>query len=78
MKYVRLGRTGLNVSRLALGTATYGVSPLEKDVPDMIHRGLELGITDNGNSPQELEAFLREEIDRWSRVIKTAHITSTE
>jgi tripartite-type tricarboxylate transporter receptor subunit TctC len=31
-----------------------------------------------GNSPQELEAFLREEIDRWSRVIKTAHITSTE
>jgi len=31
-----------------------------------------------GDTPQELDAFLREEIDRWSRVIKTAHITSTE
>jgi len=31
-----------------------------------------------GNSPQELQAFLREEIDRWSDVIRTAHITSTE
>jgi aryl-alcohol dehydrogenase-like predicted oxidoreductase len=52
MKYVRLGRTGLNVSRLALGTATYGVSPLEADVPAMIHRGLELGINiiDTSNS----------------------------
>ena len=31
-----------------------------------------------GNSPKELDAFLREEAERWSLVIKTAHITSTE
>jgi tripartite-type tricarboxylate transporter receptor subunit TctC len=31
-----------------------------------------------GNTPKELDAFLREEIDRWTHVIKTAHITSTE
>jgi tripartite-type tricarboxylate transporter receptor subunit TctC len=31
-----------------------------------------------GNSPQELDAFLREEIQRWGAVIKAAHITSTE
>jgi tripartite-type tricarboxylate transporter receptor subunit TctC len=31
-----------------------------------------------GNTPQELDAFLREEVDRWSRVIKSAHITSNE
>jgi tripartite-type tricarboxylate transporter receptor subunit TctC len=31
-----------------------------------------------GNSAKELDAFLREEIDRWGRVIRDAHITSTE
>ena len=31
-----------------------------------------------GNTPRELDAFLREEVDRWSRLIHTAHITSTE
>ena len=31
-----------------------------------------------GDSPQELDAFLHEEVDRWSRLIKTAHITVTE
>ena len=31
-----------------------------------------------GDSPAELDAFLREEVGRWTRVIKTAHITSTE
>jgi tripartite-type tricarboxylate transporter receptor subunit TctC len=31
-----------------------------------------------GDSPQELQAFLREEIDRWGSVIRNAHITSTE
>jgi aryl-alcohol dehydrogenase-like predicted oxidoreductase len=52
MQYTRLGRTGLNVSRIALGTATFGVSPLEADVPAMIHRGLDLGINiiDTANS----------------------------
>jgi tripartite-type tricarboxylate transporter receptor subunit TctC len=31
-----------------------------------------------GNTPAELEAFLREEVSRWGNVISTAHITSTE
>jgi tripartite-type tricarboxylate transporter receptor subunit TctC len=31
-----------------------------------------------GNTPAELEAFLREEVSRWDNVIRTAHITSTE
>jgi tripartite-type tricarboxylate transporter receptor subunit TctC len=31
-----------------------------------------------GNAPQELDAFLREEIQRWGAVIKATHITSTE
>ncbi len=52
MKYTLLGRTGLNVSRLALGTATFGVKPLEADAPALINRALDLGINlfDTSNS----------------------------
>jgi tripartite-type tricarboxylate transporter receptor subunit TctC len=31
-----------------------------------------------GNTPQELDAFLHEEVERWGKVIRNAHITSTE
>ena len=31
-----------------------------------------------GNTPAELDAFLREEVNRWGNLIRTAHITSTE
>jgi tripartite-type tricarboxylate transporter receptor subunit TctC len=31
-----------------------------------------------GNTPAELDAFLREEVNRWGNMIRTAHITSTE
>lgn len=44
MKYNQLGRTGVRVSALALGTATFGVAPLEKDGLKLIDRALELGI----------------------------------
>ena len=37
------------------------------------------GLVDiNSASAQELDAFVREEIDRWTRVIHDAHITITE
>ncbi len=41
---------------------------------DMIDQLLAQGAEPVGNSPQELEAFLRAEIERWTRVIKQAHI----
>jgi tripartite-type tricarboxylate transporter receptor subunit TctC len=41
---------------------------------DMIDQLLAQGAEPVGNSPQELEAFLRSEIERWTRVIKQAHI----
>jgi aryl-alcohol dehydrogenase-like predicted oxidoreductase len=52
VKYALLGRTGLNVSRIAVGTATLGVSPLEADAPALINRALDLGINlfDTSNS----------------------------
>lgn len=52
MKYTLLGRTGVNVSRIALGTATFGVSPLEEECGPLINRALDLGINviDTSNS----------------------------
>jgi 1-deoxyxylulose-5-phosphate synthase len=44
MEYTLLGRTGVRVSRLALGTATFGVAPQEKDAIKLVHRALDLGI----------------------------------
>ncbi len=51
MQYVNLGRTGLKVSRLCLGTMTYGtpawrawVLPEDQSRP-FIQRALEAGIT---------------------------------
>lgn len=52
MKYSLLGRTGLHVSKIALGTATFGVTPRDEDAPAMINRALDLGINlfDTSNS----------------------------
>src|SRR5436853_556283 len=44
MEYTLLGRTGVRVSRLALGTATFGVAPQEQDAIKLVHRALDLGI----------------------------------
>ena len=44
MEYTLLGRTGVRVSRLALGTATFGVAPQEQDAINLVHKALDLGI----------------------------------
>ncbi len=44
MQYTLLGRTGVRVSRLALGTATFGVAPQEQDAINLVHKALDLGI----------------------------------
>lgn len=44
MKYNRLGQTGVAVSAVALGTATFGVAPLEGEVDRLIGRALDLGV----------------------------------
>ena len=44
MEYTLLGRTGVRVSRLALGTATFGVAPQEHEAIELVHRALDLGI----------------------------------
>ena len=44
MQYTSLGRTGLQVSRLCLGTMNFGAITPEKDSYDIMNRALELGI----------------------------------
>jgi aryl-alcohol dehydrogenase-like predicted oxidoreductase len=52
MEYVLLGRTGVRVSRICIGTGTFGVAPLEQDAGALVHRALNLGINffDTANS----------------------------
>src|ERR1041384_7724863 len=44
MKYTKLGRTGLKVSRLCLGTMNFGPQTDEQDSHAIMDRALELGI----------------------------------
>lgn len=52
MKYATLGRSGVQVSKIALGSAVFGVSPQESDVGRIVGRALDLGINlfDTANS----------------------------
>ena len=52
MKYSLLGRSGVRVSRVCIGTYPYGVAPLAKDVDRLMGRALDLGINfiDTSNS----------------------------
>jgi aryl-alcohol dehydrogenase-like predicted oxidoreductase len=52
MKYVPLGSTGTFVSRIGLGTATFGVAPLAEDADRIVGGALDLGINliDTANS----------------------------
>jgi aryl-alcohol dehydrogenase-like predicted oxidoreductase len=44
MRYVHLGRSGLRVSRLCLGTMNFGPETSEQDSFRIMDRALELGI----------------------------------
>lgn len=52
MKYSTLGSTGLQVSALCLGTATFGVAPAEVSAERLVHSALDLGMNfiDTANS----------------------------
>ncbi len=69
MEYARLGRTGLKVSRLCLGTMNFGPHTSEEDSFAIMDRALELGINffDTANRyGMPIKAGLTEEIiGRW-------------
>jgi aryl-alcohol dehydrogenase-like predicted oxidoreductase len=63
MEYVVLGRTGVRVSRICVGSAALGVAPLEEDALGLYHRALDLGINffDTSNSYGNQPRFDRPE-----------------
>ena len=68
MEYRLLGRSGMRVSALCLGTAFLGITPLENGVDALIHRALDLGITffDSANSYGNQLRFDRPNIPPWT------------
>lgn len=62
MEYTTLGRTGLRVSRLALGTAVLGLTPPEDGCDALVHAALDAGINvfDCANTYGNRPSFDRE------------------
>jgi aryl-alcohol dehydrogenase-like predicted oxidoreductase len=69
MEYTRLGRTGLKVSRLCLGTMNFGPQTTEEDSFRIMDRALELGInffdTANVYGWKKGEGWTEQIIGRW-------------
>jgi aryl-alcohol dehydrogenase-like predicted oxidoreductase len=69
MEYTRLGRTGVRVSRLCLGTMNFGVDSTEVDAFAIMDRALELGInffdTANVYGWKKGEGVTENIIGRW-------------
>ena len=69
MEYTQLGRTGLKVSRLCLGTMNFGPQTTEADSFAIMDRALELGInffdTANVYGWKKGEGVTEQIIGRW-------------
>ena len=69
MQYTQLGRTGLKVSQLCLGTMNFGPQTIEADTFAIMDRALELGInffdTANVYGGQRGEGITEQIIGRW-------------
>jgi 1-deoxyxylulose-5-phosphate synthase len=61
MEYTPLGSSGVKVSRICVGTGTYGVAPTERHADRVIHAALDLGINffDTANTYGNLPKFDR-------------------
>jgi 1-deoxyxylulose-5-phosphate synthase len=59
MEYSLLGPTGVSVSKICLGTATFGVAPRAQEVDQVVHAALDLGINffDTANVYGTLSVF---------------------
>jgi NDP-hexose 2,3-enoyl reductase len=69
LEYTHLGRTGLQVSRLCLGTMNFGPQTSEADSRQMMDRALEVGVnffdTANRYGRDISLGFTEEIIGRW-------------
>ena len=72
--------TGWNAFYAPAGTPDDIVQILNKALhevladPDLKKRALDLGIDAKASTPAELDAHMRNDIDKWGKVIASAHI----
>jgi 1-deoxyxylulose-5-phosphate synthase len=68
VQYKQLGRTGVKVSVVSLGTATFGVAPIDQDCDRLVGRALDLGINmiDMANSYGNQARFDRPGAPTWT------------
>ena len=52
----------------------YGVPPPAEAAGKLLLRALDLGIETKGSTPDEMDARMRSDIDKWTKVIESAHI----
>jgi aryl-alcohol dehydrogenase-like predicted oxidoreductase len=71
MQYTKLGRTGLKVSRLCLGTMNFGPHTSEEDSYAVMDKALDLGInffdTANVYGWKKGEGVTEQIVGRWFR-----------
>lgn len=67
MRYKQLGRTGVRVSVVSLGTATFGVAPREQESDRLVGRAMDLGVNmiDMANSYGNQARFDRPDSPSW-------------
>src|SRR3712207_9055030 len=69
MQYTHLGRTGLQVSRLCLGTMNFGPETSEADSFTIMDQALEVGLnffdTANRYGGRQYEGYTEQIIGRW-------------
>ncbi|WP_433504802.1 aldo/keto reductase [Pseudonocardia halophobica] len=67
MEYATVGASGVEVSRVALGTATFGLSPREDDVAGLVGLARDLGVTyfDTANSYGNQPGYAWPGVPRW-------------
>ena len=61
MEYSNLGKTDINVSKICLGSALFGLAPVEREVNRLVHLAIDLGVNffDCANSYGNRESFDR-------------------
>lgn len=64
MEYSLLGRSGMRVSKVCIGTATFGAKPVGADAEAVIHAALDTGINfiDTANSYGHMPKFSRPDV----------------
>ena len=73
MEYALLGSTGVKVSRICVGTATFGVAPSERDADRIVHAALDLGINffDTADVYGNTPIFDRSDWRVWAILVAT-------